>query len=891
MTPTHAHLVGARGAGEMGDAASRAPELGSGGWTSGLPGTGTTRSARDERAARRAVPAQRQHAGGEPHEAGDEDPALLLEAEVRPGRGTGDEALPERLEGDGEADGGGGAEHGSEPPQGDGPLAGDVEAGEDAGEDQGGQAAEEEDALEGLEGPVTGGDDEGLDRPRQAGDGGGEGGGLHELGHGGNGPPMPGRRPRPRGRTCPSRRRDRPRPPGGDDLLPEAEAAVMRPRHHRPVPRPRSIAAAPGARDAALAAVAVAAVLAELTLRDLLGPLPLLAAASFATLALRHRAPLVAPLGIAAAVALEGAAGGGVLLDPAATPLVVLVLAAAGVGRQARHTWQPVAGTAALVLAATAANQLAGRAYTALDDLVFFTLVLGAPAALGVLLRRRAHLLAELRARAAELEDALAAGRAAATAEERARVALALHDALAHRIGEIALQAAGAERLAERDPGQARQALAAAERTGREALDAIRDAIGVLRRGAAPEGAGALPLPAPWRPAAAAEGTRSTAGTGEPLPERPRPGPGPAGTARARTPRAVTLHDAAPAGAIAAALLIEVLTSSKLEGPAAVNVLGVLATAAPLALRRHAPLPAVTATFAAAALQSAFLTPLGLLVTPIVLLLVPAFAVAVHAPGRPAVAGLLVCLAGSAVLEPSPVTGALGLVAWLAGRAVRDRGDKAAALAATNDRLARTRGAHVALARGEERVRLARELHDAIAHRLTVVVLQAGAAQRVWDADPPAARAATAALGHEARAALGELRATLADEDAHDPGDLQALVARMGSLGLDVELTVAPEARHLPAATAATAFRVVQEALTNAIRHAAPTAVDVRLDRRNGHLHVAVVDGGRLGAPQDAPPGAGSGLSGMAERVAALGGTLDAGPEGPGFAVRATLPA
>jgi signal transduction histidine kinase len=539
--------------------------------------------------------------------------------------------------------------------------------------------------------------------------------------------------------------------------------------------------------------------------------------------------------------------------------LVASVLLALLVGLRAPAR-TAAAAVVALAALATVVNQLEDATYSALDDAVFFVLVLGAPATLGHLLAARRRELRELRARRAELEAALEDARAAAVAEERARLALAVHDALAHRLGDIALQAAAAERLG----GEAgRAALTAAEHAGRAALDEIRDAIGVLRRSDDPL---REPHPEPVPPAFVPEARAAAAVPG----------------------RRAWPHwaDPAIAAALGAAILVEVLTSSHLAGPPALNVLGVAATAAPLAWRRRAPLPAVAATFAAAATQSALLTPFGLLVTPIALLLLPAYAVAAHAPRRPALLGLAVCLAGSVALEPSAVTGALGLAAWCAGRAVRARSARAAELARVNERLEASRDAHRARARGEERLRLARELHDAIAHRLTVVVLQAGAAQRVLATDPQAARTATAALTREARAALAELRGTLGDE-APEATDLHELAARMRPLGLDVVLAIGPGAEPV----GPQAFRVVQEALTNAVRHAAPTTVEVRVHRDGDRLRVSVVDRGREGAGPAAPPGSGSGLAGMAERLAAVGGTLEAGPAGPGFAVRATLPA
>ena len=169
----------------------------------------------------------------------------------------------------------------------------------------------------------------------------------------------------------------------------------------------------------------------------------------------------------------------------------------------------------------TVANQLApGVEYPPLDDLVFFALVLGTPAIVGVLLRERGLVVGELAARAQELRAAREEQAAAAVAEERARVTMGVHDALAHRIGEISLQAAGAQRVAVRAPDAAQRALARIEDAARAALDDIRETIGVLRRderelGLAPPHAPAGAVPAPW-PAAAPPSE-------DPAPEAARP--------------------------------------------------------------------------------------------------------------------------------------------------------------------------------------------------------------------------------------------------------------------------------------------------------------------------------------------------------------------------------
>jgi signal transduction histidine kinase len=205
----------------------------------------------------------------------------------------------------------------------------------------------------------------------------------------------------------------------------------------------------------------------------------------------------------------------------------------------------------------------------------------------------------------------------------------------------------------------------------------------------------------------------------------------------------------------------------------------------------------------------------------------------------------------------------------------------------------------------EERLRLARELHDVASHAVGAMVLQAGAALALRERDPGGARAAVRtvqAAGSEAMAELTTLFGLLdagavgpAGHAAPPPGhDLGALAARMRAGGLAVELT--GETR-LPAdpVLAATAYRVVQEALTNAARYAPGSRVAIAVSDDAGGVVVTVADDGpgggspsRAAAPQ---AGGGFGLVGLAERVRALGGELSAGPRpGGGFAVEARLP-
>ncbi|MFC7303236.1 sensor histidine kinase [Streptomyces monticola] len=196
---------------------------------------------------------------------------------------------------------------------------------------------------------------------------------------------------------------------------------------------------------------------------------------------------------------------------------------------------------------------------------------------------------------------------------------------------------------------------------------------------------------------------------------------------------------------------------------------------------------------------------------------------------------------------------------------------------------------------GEERLRIARELHDSLTHSISIVKLQAGVAvhlaRKRGDTVPPALLAIQEAGGE----AMRELRATLdVLRDERPPGRIPDLVERARSAGLAVDLKVSGTEDALPVDIERAAYRIVQEALTNAARHAGPAEVAVRLEQvRPGHgpaeLAITVDDDGR--ARPDRPCTAGTGLTGMRERVTALGGTLHTGPRDEGgFTVRARLP-
>lgn len=198
----------------------------------------------------------------------------------------------------------------------------------------------------------------------------------------------------------------------------------------------------------------------------------------------------------------------------------------------------------------------------------------------------------------------------------------------------------------------------------------------------------------------------------------------------------------------------------------------------------------------------------------------------------------------------------------------------------------------------EERERIARELHDVIAHHVSTMVVQAGAERRILGEDQAATRDVLGTIERVGRGALTEMRRMVGmlrqepDRDlAPQPtlADVPALVRQMQAAGLPVTLQVTGEDMGLPAGIALSAYRIVQEALTNALKHAVGANTHVEIDHGPDQLEIVVRDDG---AGRPAPlDGGGHGLVGMRERVAMYGGTIDAGPREPaGFAVRVRLP-
>ena len=236
--------------------------------------------------------------------------------------------------------------------------------------------------------------------------------------------------------------------------------------------------------------------------------------------------------------------------------------------------------------------------------------------------------------------------------------------------------------------------------------------------------------------------------------------------------------------------------------------------------------------------------------------------------------------------------------AWFTGRLMRRWRQRAAELEALTLALEEQRELQAQAAVAVERARIARELHDVIAHNVSMMVVQASAAGRVLEGDQQDVRRALETVETTGRATVDEMRRLIgvvrsADGLALAPqptlSDLERLVSEVRDAGVDVDLHVEGTAVPLPPGIDLSAYRIVQEALTNTLKHAGDASASVVVRYRGRDVELEVVDDGGSGSTNGT--GTGHGLIGMRERVALWGGELEAGPrEGGGFAIKARLP-
>jgi signal transduction histidine kinase len=338
----------------------------------------------------------------------------------------------------------------------------------------------------------------------------------------------------------------------------------------------------------------------------------------------------------------------------------------------------------------------------------------------------------------------------------------------------------------------------------------------------------------------------------------------------------------------------------------AANVVIAVGLGVLLAFRRRIPLLLLTLMFATALLE-----PLvgesgngeffGLFV------LVVIYTSAAHTEGRRMwLAGAMTVVFGLVVAVNDPESlnvgaaiffGMLFGVPWTVGRMVHHRRKREIALEERADALEREQDQRARVAVAEERQRIARELHDVVAHAISVIVVQARGGRRMLDAEPAEARGAFDTIERTGQEALGEMRRLLGllreseEEVALAPqptlARLDELVGQVRDAGLPVELAIEGHATELPPGVDLSAYRIVQEALTNALKHAGPATARVTIRYAADNLELEIADDGSGSGGN----GTGHGLVGIKERVAMLGGELETGgrPAG-GYTVRARLP-
>jgi signal transduction histidine kinase len=354
---------------------------------------------------------------------------------------------------------------------------------------------------------------------------------------------------------------------------------------------------------------------------------------------------------------------------------------------------------------------------------------------------------------------------------------------------------------------------------------------------------------------------------------------------------------------LAGALTIAGLVELALRGTFAPRDVGIaLFMTVPLAWRRQWPLGSALVVVGAAAAAGRPPSDLHLILA---VILVGMFSLGTYASRRAAVLGVAFALValwtevaltsrGDRLADAASVA-AVVVTPFAVGRAMRERELRLVASEERAERLEVEREAKALRAASEERARIARELHDVIAHGVSVMVIQAGAAAEVLSRDPEEARGALVAIQDTGRQALADLRHMLGLVREGDPlalapppglEQLDLLLDQVRTAGVPVELEVRGAPRTLPVGVDVSAYRILQEALTNVLKHAGPARARVVIAYDANAVELDVIDDGR--GPHN---GQGHGLIGMRERVALYDGTLEAGPALPsGFRVHARLP-
>jgi signal transduction histidine kinase len=535
------------------------------------------------------------------------------------------------------------------------------------------------------------------------------------------------------------------------------------------------------------------------------------------------------------------------------------------------------------------------------SDAFFFGVLVVAPAAVGRLVRAQVELAARLAAAGDRLSSLREQRVSGAVARERDRIVSELERVMLGGLDAMAAHAAAASL----------EQVTALETAARETLAAMRRLLAGLRTGAQERSPSrslaslhervALALAAEADPAVAIAGAGPAPARGTDATRR--------GHAAVVSARRLDLVLGVVAAVLSGAALIATLAAGSHHGPRVIDALLAAATVAPIAWARRATWPATVVAVTALFAHAAVATPSDPLsgITPTGLLLCFPLALGAQRTVRSAVAGLAVCLGTATLLtvadpRTSPdvytelaATAAIIVGVWGAGRVLAARSRLLSSLADTALQIDREQRALADERLIAERNRVARELHDAFAHSMTVIVLQAGAARRVWSTNHELARDHVTTLRQTVHEVLGELRELIlavAHDPEHAPAALriEGLVQRARTAGMEVELAESGRPPVIGAQNERAAYRIVQEALTNAARHAPGAAVRVHILHAHDSLSVMVENGPATGEP-DPDGGTGRGLQGMRERAAACGGTVhtEPTPEG-GFRIAASLP-
>jgi signal transduction histidine kinase len=374
----------------------------------------------------------------------------------------------------------------------------------------------------------------------------------------------------------------------------------------------------------------------------------------------------------------------------------------------------------------------------------------------------------------------------------------------------------------------------------------------------------------------------------------------------------VTFRDVVVAvvvGAVTVGGSLAVAHNAPLGGPLPWPAVALLVgTSAVLVVRRRHPAGVVLVTLVSAVIYPHLTGAAGgPFLLPLMVAVYTAAALGLRAWAAAAAVGFLVVFVVFGVLRGAVPGEALPIVpGWLvavliAGEVTRSRREYRAEAERRAAEAERTREEEARRRATEERLRIAREVHDVLSHSISMINVQAGVAVHLLDTKPEQARTALVAIKQASKNALRDLRATLGvlrDVDEQDGARVPAgglhrldeLVAGAEAAGLHLEIMTRGEPRELPAGVDLAAYRIVQESVSNIVRHAGTTAGTVLLQFRSGELVVTIEnEPGTRGAAES--PGARNGIRGMRERAEALGGELEAGPRpGGGFRVRARLP-